>query len=669
TGGSVTGGSGSGGALRGNVVAGAVTLTGHGFGPGYGMGQWGAFGYAIKQLSYQQILAHYYSNTAISTVGNPAIRVLITENSGNDVIVTSPSAFTAAGLPVPAGGAALMHDVGSGRFSVYIGASCSGPWPAAPATTVSEMAAGASAAGAVAAAVPSGHGPGAPASQLLQLCQGGGNKTLRGDIAAYDAGGSARTINVVPLDSYVQGVVPSEMPAYWGGLGASGPQGQAWGFQALEAQAVAARTYAEALMAENGGQGAYVYADICDTPMCQDYRGVVAETTLSNLAVADTSGQALTRAGAPAFTQYSASTGGYTAGGVFNAVPDAGDAVCVPSACNPNHDWTVKVSASSIQAAFPSIGSLESVNVVSRNGLGSLGGRAGSVDLVGSAGTKVVTGSSLAWDLGLQSNWFAVQGAPSGGVGGYWLSGSAGGIHPFGAASTYGSMAGRPLDKPIVGMAATPSGTGYWLVASDGGIFAFGDAGFHGSMGGRPLNKPIVGMAATPSGRGYWLVASDGGVFAFGDAGFHGSMGGRPLNKPIVGMAATPSGKGYWLVASDGGIFAFGDAAFHGSTGGASISAPAVGMASTATGAGYWIVGQDGWVSAFGDAPSLGPPPTMAPGEAAAGLMATKVGLGYAMFTTKGALDSFGNAPAMSSSRVVIPGYAGTIVGGAASGP
>ena len=31
-------------------------------------------------------------------------------------------------------------------------------------------------------------------------------------------------------------------------------------------------------------------------------------------------------------------------------------------------------------------------------------------------------------------------------------------------------------------------------------------------MGGKPLNAPIVGMAAASSG--YWLVASDGGVFA-----------------------------------------------------------------------------------------------------------------------------------------------------------
>jgi DNA-binding beta-propeller fold protein YncE len=82
-----------------------------------------------------------------------------------------------------------------------------------------------------------------------------------------------------------------------------------------------------------------------------------------------------------------------------------------------------------------------------------------------------------------------------------------------------------------------------------------GDAGYFGSEGGTPLNKPIVGMAATPDGKGYWLVASDGGVFTFGDAGYFGSEGGTPLNKPIVGMAATPDGKGYWLVASDGGIF------------------------------------------------------------------------------------------------------------------
>jgi hypothetical protein len=64
---------------------------------------------------------------------------------------------------------------------------------------------------------------------------------------------------------------------------------------------------------------------------------------------------------------------------------------------------------------------------------------------------------------------------------------------------------------------------GYWLVASDGGIFSFGTAMFFGSTGTLHLNRPIVGMAATPHGQGYWLMGSDGGVFAFGDAAFHGS--------------------------------------------------------------------------------------------------------------------------------------------------
>ena len=162
---------------------------------------------------------------------------------------------------------------------------------------------------------------------------------------------------------------------------------------------------------------------------------------------------------------------------------------------------------------------------------------------------------------------------------GYWLVASDGGVFSFGDASFHGSTGGVILNRPIVGMAATPDGRGYWLVASDGGVFSFGDASFHGSTGGMTLNRPIVGMAATPDGKGYWLVASDGGVFAFGDATYHGSTGGKPLNRPIVGMAATPDGRGYWLVASDGGVFSFGDAGYHGSTGGKPLNRPVVGVA------------------------------------------------------------------------------------------
>jgi hypothetical protein len=55
-------------------------------------------------------------------------------------------------------------------------------------------------------------------------------------------------------------------------------------------------------------------------------------------------------------------------------------------------------------------------------------------------------------------------------------------------------------------------------VDSGGGVFSFGDARFAGSVGGRPLRKPVVGIVPTRSGSGYWEVAADGAVFAFGDA-------------------------------------------------------------------------------------------------------------------------------------------------------
>ncbi|MHB8296285.1 MAG: RCC1 domain-containing protein [Acidimicrobiales bacterium] len=236
---------------------------------------------------------------------------------------------------------------------------------------------------------------------------------------------------------------------------------------------------------------------------------------------------------------------------------------------------------------------------------------------------------------------------------GYWLVASDGGVFSFGTAGFHGSMGGKPLNKPIVGMAATPGGHGYWLVASDGGVFSFGNAGFHGSMGGKPLNKPIVGMAATPGGHGYWLVASDGGVFAFGTARFRGSMGGKPLAKPVVGMASTPGGHGYWLVASDGGVFAFGTARFHGSMGGKPLNKPVVGMASTPGGHGYWLVAADGGVFALGHArfygmsqfqTSPGQSAMAGPPSPAVGIAGAPLGTGYWVAGSGGEVAGFGSA-------------------------
>ena len=237
-------------------------------------------------------------------------------------------------------------------------------------------------------------------------------------------------------------------------------------------------------------------------------------------------------------------------------------------------------------------------------------------------------------------------------------------VFSFGASPDLGSMVGRPLNKPIVGMAATATGSGYWLVASDGGIFAFGDAGWYGSTGGIVLNKPIVGMVATATGKGYWLVASDGGIFAFGDAGFYGSTGGIVLNKPVVGMAPTPRGLGYWLVASDGGIFAYGDAFFYGSTGGLVLNKPIVGMAPTPTGLGYWLVASDGGIFAF-DAGFYGSTGGQALSSPITGMATTSSGRGYWLLAADGTIHPFGDAVNLGrpDPNQLLDGRAVTIIG------
>jgi hypothetical protein len=174
------------------------------------------------------------------------------------------------------------------------------------------------------------------------------------------------------------------------------------------------------------------------------------------------------------------------------------------------------------------------------------------------------------------------------------LAPGAAGAAGSGSARFLGSPAGTNLSRPVVGIAATPSGNGYWLVASDGGIFTYGDAHFYGSTGAIHLNQPIVGMAATPTGRGYWLVASDGGIFTYGDAHFSGSLGTHPPAAPVAGIARDRSGRGYVLVDGFGTTSAFGPGlaalgAAHAGIGGV------VGIAAAA-GGGVWFVTAGGAV-------------------------------------------------------------------------
>ncbi len=309
---------------------------------------------------------------------------------------------------IPAGEAVDFRLQPNGTWNAYVAGSCSAalhhPATARPlATNLVDP-----------VASPKSASPSAPLRSLLTLCRHDGvDQRLRGSIEAYDRQGYERTINLVPLESYLEGVVPGEVSASWGtdGTAAGAPQHEHWGFQALEAQAVAARSYEEASAASGGWAG---YADICDNTYCQAYVGAAYETRLSDLAVTDTTGQVRVRgpgAGVIATTNYSASTGGYTDGAQFPAVPDLGDACVVPGQpleCNPVHTWVVTVSATELTAALPRLGKLVALGVTSRNDKGAFGGRALSVALVGTDRRVVESGDAVASALGLRSDWFAV---------------------------------------------------------------------------------------------------------------------------------------------------------------------------------------------------------------------------------------------------------------------
>ncbi|HYG59182.1 MAG TPA: hypothetical protein VD902_14065, partial [Symbiobacteriaceae bacterium] len=83
----------------------------------------------------------------------------------------------------------------------------------------------------------------------------------------------------------------------------------------------------------------------------------------------------------------------------------------------------------------------------------------------------------------------------------------------------------------------------------------YGDAVHRGDMKGRPLNKPMQGIRATPQG-GYWLFAGDGGVFCFGPgADFHGSAVSEANLGTVTAFAPAPNGRGYWMVNWSGRVF------------------------------------------------------------------------------------------------------------------
>ena len=114
------------------------------------------------------------------------------------------------------------------------------------------------------------------------------------------------------------------------------------------------------------------------------------------------------------------------------------------------------------------------------------------------------------------------------------------GIFSLGDAAFYGSPAASDSTSPSWAWPPTPPAraTGWWppTAASSASVTPPSTA----PPADVRLNRPIVGMAATPDGKGYWLVASDGGIFTSVTPSSTAPPA-TSASKPILSMAATPN--------------------------------------------------------------------------------------------------------------------------------
>lgn len=364
----------------------SITLNGHGFGHGRGLGQYGAKGYAEdKGWSAARILDHFYGGTTAGTRDpSQLLSVLLCDLEGVTICTTGPGI-----TQITVTSAAPFHFEGvQNAFEANTAIRIT--YDATPGHVgfIVERATGGCTPGTY---LPVGEGFTGdpvidldPGTAMLQVCAPKA-RTYRGNLKVAINNAKARVVNVVTIEQYLRGVVPAEMPS-------------SWHAEALKSQAVAARSYALA-----GDNRFPTLAQTCDTIQCQVYLGFGHEQATTNAAIEATAGQVrLMSDGNVARTEFSSSTGGHTAPGAFPAVVDEGDA----TAANPYHNWTATIQATQIESAYPTIGDFLGIEVLERNGLGAHGGRVKRVRVRGADANVEVTGDGLRSNLGLRSDWF-----------------------------------------------------------------------------------------------------------------------------------------------------------------------------------------------------------------------------------------------------------------------
>ncbi|CAB4931789.1 unannotated protein [freshwater metagenome] len=351
----------------------AITVTGHGFGHGHGLSQYGALGAAGQGLTWQQIVGFYYPGTTWGRIGGK-LRIWITADTGRDVQVVSERAIKVTSLArqrtwrLPAVGARKWRLVAQGSDTA-VQWTRGGRWKTWR-------------------TVP-GEAELSAADGVLTLAVPGARRDYRGTLQSVaPRGGKRITVNKVGMEAYLRGVVPQEVPALWEP-------------DAVSAQSVAARTYAAFERRANKGER----YDLCDTTQCQVYGGVDVEHPAATAAIKATRGQGVLYDGQPAFTQFSASNGGFSSAGSMPylvAQPDPYDGLA-----NPTYStWTETLDDTMVEKQWPAIGDLTSIEVTARDGNGDWGGRITDMAFVGTTGTARVDGDAVRSAFGLNSDWF-----------------------------------------------------------------------------------------------------------------------------------------------------------------------------------------------------------------------------------------------------------------------
>ena len=309
-------------------------LDGRGWGHGVGMSQWGAEGYARHGFGYRQILAHYYPHTHVAPTTPREVRVLLQENQ--------PMLRVGSSAPF------LVVDARGEKVHL------------SPRTVVVRR-------GFKQLVFPLRFEPGV---QPLRL----GGAGYRGAVVVKAKPGGLMAVNVLPLDRYLRGVVPWEVPV-------------GWHTQTYEAQAVAARSYTLAML--KPGEDFDLYPD----DRSQMYGGIKAERTETNLAIGATAGQVLEFGDTIIPAYYFSSSGGRTSS-IHDEWPQMQQVPYLVSVADPydylspHHVWPTAVLTPARVAAELHVSGVLDLRVVRNSS-----GRAEAVRALTASGWKQFPGT------------------------------------------------------------------------------------------------------------------------------------------------------------------------------------------------------------------------------------------------------------------------------------